>query len=134
MAGLSFPGRSYQASPRAEVFYFSSHPDLPPPCRWLFSPIVSQCQKPSVPQQTYLKCQCVAFRFTRSHPLPLLQHLSTISIPSKSLNSFFMASFSDRSRSIPVLPFLQMSPELLGKHLACCYYSIPICILSHKPF
>lgn len=65
--------------------------------------------------------------------LPLPQHLSAASLPSEALNSFSVASSSGQKPPVPALPSSRTSPELLGKHFACCYYSIPICILSHKP-
>lgn len=105
------------------------------------SPLSSWAAEPlsagQEPQPASLKCQPCGARV----PAPLLASAPAFisNLPSLPAAKFFLRAVILRpeaapSHSLPPsLPPSETSPELLGKHFACCYYSIPICILSHKP-
>lgn len=95
---------------------------------------LSASQKPAAPQPASLKCRrCGVWVLA---PLPASAPAFISNLPSLPAAKFLLRAVILRPEAAPSplsLPPSETSPELLGKHFACCYYSIPICILSHKP-
>lgn len=118
------------SQPRAELYCHVPLPRSPARRQSLCQPARTRSA-----QSASLKCQPCGARVLA----PLLASAPAFisNLPSLPAAKFFLRAVILRPEAAPShslsLPPSETSPELLGKHFACCYYSIPICMLSHKP-
>lgn len=127
----------YRASPKACDGWLSQ--PRAEPCSVSLSPLSSSAAEPLSSSQDPAALSQPPRSASARLLAPLLASAPAFisNLPSLPAAKFFLRAVILRPEAAPShslsLPPSETSPELLGKHFACCYYSIPICILSHKP-